>query len=167
MDSIEQIIRELKLVPHPEGGYYRETYRSKMMISEKELGKPFEGSRNVSTCIYFLLTKDVFSAFHKINQDEIWHFYDGNPIHLHMISPEGEYSCVTIGRDFSKGEVPQYMVPAGYWFGSRLAENKAYSLLGCTVSPGFDFKDFDLPSRNELTDRFPQHSKIIQELTRV
>lgn len=165
-ERIKKIIEELNLERHPEGGFFKETYRSPLRIAAKELGHPFTGDRNVSTCIYFLLTNDQFSAFHRIRQDEIWHFYEGDSIMIHMISSNGKYSIVTIGNDWSSGHLPQFVVPAGTWFASEVIKDGSYSLAGCTVSPGFDFNDFELAKRQELTDEFPQHSLVINRLTR-
>lgn len=163
--QISQIIEKLELTPHPEGGYFKETYRSSGEIKQDCLGSSFEGSRNYSTCIYFLLTSNDFSAFHRIKQDEIWHFYDGSPIHLHVISPSGKYSKHRIGRDLAVGETPQLMVPAGCWFAAEVALENAFSLVGCTVSPGFDFQDFEMRSRQELISLFPEQKDIISKLT--
>ena len=165
-NRISEIIENLELTPHPEGGYFRETYRSSGVIDKESLGSNFKGKRNYSTCIYFLLTSNDFSAFHRIKQDEIWHFYDGSPIHLHVISPEGAYSQHRIGRDLENGEVPQFVVPGGSWFASEVQNEKAYSLVGCTVSPGFDFEDFELGTKSELVSLFPGQKDIIMRLTR-
>ena len=164
---IEDIVRKLDLKSHPEGGYYNETYRSNEIIPESVLGHPFEGDRNCSTAIYFLLTAENFSAFHRIHQDEMWHFYQGSPLLLHTISPEGEYECIEIGADIMDGQHPQYVVPAGVWFASEVKEANDYSLVGCTVSPGFDFRDFELAAREDLIKSYPQHSEVITSLTRV
>ena len=164
-ESINKIISKLKLEPHPEGGYYRETYRSQGEIDEANLGEGYEGKRNYSTCIYFLLTSDSFSALHRIKQDEIWHFYKGAPIHLHIISETGVQTEVIIGSDIEKGETPQYVVEGGCWFGAELINPNSYSLVGCTVSPGFDFKDFELRTRKELVALFPEHAALISKLT--
>jgi hypothetical protein len=165
MDTVDEIIEVLKLKQHPEGGYYRETYRSKGSIPKEILGKPFTGNRNYATGIYFLLTSESFSAFHKINQDEMWHFYDGSPMNLHMIAPDGRYSVIKIGNTLSEGELPQFTVPAGYWFASEVDEENSFSLLGCTVSPGFDFDDFEMPPRAQLIKQFPHLEDIITKLT--
>jgi predicted cupin superfamily sugar epimerase len=166
MNRKEKLIQQLELIPHPEGGYYKETYRSEGSISKSTLPADYSGDRSYSTGIYFMLIADTFSAFHKINQDEMWHFYDGSSIELHMITSDGIHSCVHIGRDIENGEYLQYVVPGGVWFASRVKGNAEYSLLGCTVSPGFDFADFILPNTTEMTALFPRHAEIIGELTR-
>lgn len=165
MNQIEEIIKELDLKPHPEGGYFKETYRSKGEINVDSLDSDYGGRRNYSTCIYFLLTSETFSAFHKIRQDEIWHFYDGSPIQLHTISETGNHAEFVIGRDFAHGQVPQLVVPGNHWFAAKVINGNEYSLVGCTVSPGFDYNDFDLPRREELIAKFPEHQRIITELT--
>lgn len=163
---IEHIIANLELAPHPEGGYFKETYRSTGMIPQNVLEGDFSGDRNYSTGIYFLLTAGNFSAFHRIKQDEMWHFHEGDSLIVHMISPEGNYSNQKIGVDFEAGEVPQFVVPKGVWFASEVADGGEFSLVGCTVSPGFDFADFELADRKLLSDEFPTHSEIIERLTR-
>lgn len=162
----EQLIKRLNLQKHPEGGYFKETYRSEITIPGFSLPLEFESARSVSTCIYFMLTSDEFSAFHKVNQDEAWHFYTGNTILLHIISPEGEYSNIKIGSDFSSDETPQFIVPAQHWFAAEIKNNEGFALVGCTVAPGFDFKDFELADCNQLQKRFPKHSQLISRLTR-
>lgn len=165
MLSINDLIEKLDLSPHPEGGYYKETYRSVGEIEKQCLPSEYKDKRNYSTCIYFLLTSNNPSAFHRVNQDEIWHFYDGSPIRLHVISENGSYSEYIIGRNFSKGEVPQLVVPGKNWFAAEVIDSDSYSLVGCTVSPGFDFADFELPSRKMLISEFPNHEILITRLT--
>ncbi|MBE9467811.1 MAG: cupin domain-containing protein [Bacteroidetes bacterium] len=165
MTKIEQIITNLNLKPHPEGGYFKETYRSEGEINENSLDSNYIGKRNYSTCIYFLLTSNMFSSFHKIKQDEIWHFYEGSPIRLYTISERGKLSEFIIGRDIANGQSPQLIVPAKHWFAARVINENDYSLVGCTVSPGFDFNDFELAKRKKLISKFPQHKQIIKELT--
>ena len=165
-NKIQKIIRKLNLQPHPEGGYFKEIYRSQGVINSESLGLEFSGVRNYATSIYFMLTSDTFSAFHKINQDEIWHFYDGSPIKLHVISESGNHTQHIIGKDIFNGQVPQLVVPANHWFAATLVNENDFSLVGCGVSPGFDFKDFNLPSREYLLQKFPQHADVITELTR-
>ena len=163
--SIDKIIETLDLKPHPEGGYFKETYRSQGIIKEDSLSPAYLGERNYSTCIYFLLTSDKFSAFHRINQDEIWHFYDGSPILLHMISESGKYAKQIIGKDFEKKEAPQFVVPGGSWFAAEVVSPDSYSLVGCTVSPGFSFEDFQLKPRQELISSYPDLKEVISKLT--
>ncbi len=165
MKKAQEIIDLLKLEPHPEGGYFKETYRSIGEISEDNLGTNYDGIRNFSTCIYFMLTSEKFSAFHKIEQDEIWHFYDGAPIKLHIITPAGSYSTHIIGRNIFNGETPQFVVSGGCWFAGEVISKDAFSLIGCTVSPGFDFNDFKLKSRKELIELFPDLKEVITQLT--
>lgn len=163
--NAQDIIDLLDLQEHPEGGYFKETYRSEEIISNASLGAKYQGDRNYSTGIYFLLTSEKFSAFHKINQDEMWHYYKGSPLKLHMISANGDYSYVTIGNDFTKGEIPQFTVKGGDWFAAEVEEKNGFTLTGCTVAPGFDFADFVLPTTEELVQSFPEHTEIIQKLT--
>ena len=166
MNTKETLIKKLDLLPHPEGGYYKEVYRSEGGIPANTLPNIYQGDRNYATSIYFLLTSESFSAFHKINQDEIWHFYDGAPIRLHIISKDGIYSNHIIGRNVLEGQVPQLVVQGGDWFAAEVIGDNTYAFVGCTVAPGFDFKDFALPSRKELIDLFPEHNEIITRLTR-
>jgi predicted cupin superfamily sugar epimerase len=163
MQSLENVIELLKLKPHPEGGYYRETYRSEGIIKQQCLSADYSGNRNFSTCIYYLLERNSFSAFHKIVQDETWHFYDGSPLALQMITPLGYHIEVILGRDIENGQVPQYTVPGGTWFAAKPLEAENYSLFGCTVSPGFTFADFRMADRNELISLFPQFTDLITE----
>lgn len=163
----QNLIDQLGLQPHPEGGYFKETYRSEGSIPAQGLPEEYSGSRSFSTCIYFLLTSEAFSAFHRVRQDEAWHFYLGSPIKIHAIDPQGNYTETLIGSDFSKFQVPQYVVPGGHWFGAEVVESNSFSLVGCTVAPGFDFADFELAGRAELLARFPQHEAIIEALTRI
>ena len=165
MNSIQKIINTLNLKPHPEGGYFTETYRSVGEIKQDSLDTNYQGKRNFSTCIYFLLTSNKFSAFHRIKQDEIWHFYDGAPIKIYVISETGNISTQLIGRNFDKEEVPQFVVPGGCWFAAEVINENNYSLVGCTVSPGFSFDDFELKPRKELISLFPNLEETITKLT--
>ena len=166
MNTAEKIIAGINLQPHPEGGYFKEVYRSSDIIEADALPEAFKTERNYSTSIYFLLTSDNFSAFHKINQEEVWHFYDGSPLLLYTIYPSGEISEIKIGRDLENGEVPQYVVPRNYWFAAQVIQQNGFSFVGCTVAPGFDFNDFTLANRESLTKEFPQHKKLINQFTR-
>lgn len=162
MKEVDFLVEKLNLIPHPEGGYFFETYRSETIVS---LEQPYAGDRNSSTCIYFLLTSGNPSKFHKIHQDEIWHFYQGSTIHLHIISKDGQYELVKIGTNWEQDETPQYVVKGGNWFASEIIQEDQYALAGCTVSPGFDFKDFEMAERNALLRICPSEEKIISRLT--
>jgi predicted cupin superfamily sugar epimerase len=151
---------------HPEGGYFTETYRSTESVEKDALPERFGGSRQLSTAIYFLLVGDEYSSFHRISADEMWHFYAGQPLEVHMISPEGDYSIVTVGPDPECGHSFQHVVPAGYWFASRCTSSNGYSFVGCTVAPGFDFEDFELAKAEELVAEFPAHENIIRAMCR-
>jgi predicted cupin superfamily sugar epimerase len=166
MPRIDDIIEQLGLQKHPEGGYYNETYRSRGKIPKQALGPDFGGDRNYSTAIYFLLTSDNFSAFHRIRQDEIWHFYEGSPIRLHILDQNGKYEEVILGNDLGKMHHFQYVVQAGHWFASEVSEHDSYSLAGCTVSPGFDFEDFEMASGEQLVAKYPSQTELIKRLTR-
>jgi len=161
-NSVNYWINILKLDKHPEGGWYKEIYRSDMVIDKKCFNGKYSGDRNSMTSIYYLLKKNEFSAFHKIKSDEIWHYYDGAPLILYTINENGELNKYILGTD--KNCLPQVIIPANTWFGATTSGD--YTLMGCTVSPGFDFEDFELASRKVLSEQFPQHSEIIRKLTR-
>lgn len=164
--EVKQIIEKFGLEPHPEGGYFRETYRSNGIIPQKVLGDAFSGGRNYCTAIYFLIPAGGFSAFHRLRQDEMWHFYSGSVLYVHVIDKQGNYIRHAVGNKIDKGEVPQLVVPAGCWFASSAKEDAAYAFVGCTVTPGFDFADFELAKREELQALYPQHEQIIEQFTR-
>lgn len=159
-------IDKLGLIAHPEGGYYRETYRSGLAIAKEALPPQYTGPRLVSTAIYFLLEGENFSAFHRLRSDELWHFYAGGSFVVHVIDEEGRYSEISVGSDPDAGERLQAVVKAGCWFASRTRNPESFALAGCTVAPGFDFEDFELGKRSELTRLYPQHRELIKELTR-
>lgn len=158
-------IETLQLQPHPEGGYYRETYRSPQRLMGCCLHE-HEGPRVVATAIYFLLPGGEFSALHRLRSDEMWHFYAGSPLTLHLITPEGDLVQVRLGPNAQNGESFQAVVPAGCWFGATVDDPDGYALVGCTVAPGFEFEDFELGDRQQLLERYPQHREIIERLTR-
>ena len=159
-------IRNLGLIEHPEGGYFREIYRSPEAISKDSLPARYQGGRSFSTSIYFLLMRDQFSALHRLKSDELWHFYMGSPLTIHIVDEDGNYSTTKLGRDLEKGEVFQTAIEAGSWFGAAVDDVFSYSLVGCTVAPGFDSADFELGDREELSKRYPEHRTIIERLTR-
>ena len=166
MITADYYIKKLGLQKHPEGGWFKEVYRSSEEISGEQLPERFSGKRHHSTSIYFLLSSDTFSAFHRIKSDELWHFYEGSPVTIYMISSEGIYSEITLGRDIESGEVLQCVIPHGVWFGAKVSSADSFCLVGCTVAPGFHVDDFELGKREKLLQMFPQHTKIVNELTR-
>jgi uncharacterized protein len=165
METAQRWIDRLKLQPHPEGGWYRQTYRAALTLPRSALGD-HSGDRAASTAIYFLLTDEQFSALHRLHSDEVWHFYAGTSLIVHVIAPDGEYQQLLLGSDPEAGEQFQAVVPAGCWFGSSLRHPNAYALVGCTVAPGFDFADFEMARRDQLTAQYPRHRTIIERLTR-
>lgn len=166
MRTTKEFIDYYRLLPHPEGGYYKETYRSAESILQPALPARFGGDRNFSTAIYFLLEENNFSAFHKIKSDECWHFYAGNCLLVHTIHLNGKLETIKLGNNILNGEVFQYVVPANCWFASEPAKNSKFSFVGCTVAPGFDFADFELANTDELSKLYPQHKVLIRRLTR-
>lgn len=167
MKDAQYWIKKLGLQKHPESGYYKETYRSNEFINADHLPSRYEGNRNYSTAIYFLLALEEFSPFHRLKSDEIFHFYEGCCLNVHIINSQGHYSLVKLGRNWDNNENFQIVMKAGDWFASIPSNPKLYSLIGCTVAPGFDFKDFELGKREELIKFYPQHSSVIETLTRV
>jgi predicted cupin superfamily sugar epimerase len=158
-------IRHLQLQPHPEGGYFREIYRSEEEISADHLPSRFTGGRCFSTAIYFLLRNEQISALHRLKSDEVWHFYEGSTIVLYMFHECGDSKTVRLGRQPELGESLQVVIPAGWWFGAHIETDTHFSLIGCTVSPGFNFRDFEMGKREELLQKFPQHQAWIERLT--
>lgn len=158
--NLGHLISKLDLSPHPEGGFYRETYRSPAKIDQIN---GFKGPRSCSTGIYYLLTSDTRSHLHRIKSDEVWHFYQGDPLKVVMLSPEGHYEEFILGSNLDRHQVFQAVVPAGYWFGAEVVEGGAYALVGCTVAPGFDFADFELAPKEEMLTRYPDHSELINQ----
>jgi predicted cupin superfamily sugar epimerase len=155
----EQIIKNLKLLPHPEGGYYKEMYRAEQKIN-LDNGK----SRNVSTAIFYLLENEDKSRFHRIASDELWFFHQGNPLEILSIQ-NGNLIKTVLGNNFEDGELLQAVIPAHTWFASRVKNSKGYALVSCTVAPGFDFADFELADRDKLINEFPDLITYINALT--
>ena len=156
-------IQKLELKKHPEGGYYREIYRSAEMFSIDPPKKSLK--RNVSTSIYFLLDGSQVSKFHRLSSDELWHFYDGSSIKIYVIDEKGKLEEITLGRKTEDGEVFQTVIKKNNWFAAELINKKSFALIGCTVSPGFDFSDFELADKEYLSENFPKHKSLIQKLT--
>jgi predicted cupin superfamily sugar epimerase len=165
--TVDELVRQLDLVRHPEGGWYCENYRSGELVSGSALPERFGGPRSFSTSIYFLLEQGDISALHRIKSDEIWHFYSGAPLTVHALTSQGDHVELRLGSDFTAGESFQIVVAAGCWFGAEMTGPGEYSLVGCTVSPGFDFADFQLGIRDDLHQEYPKHGEIIDRLTRL
>lgn len=166
LEKVKYYIDKLQLLPHPEGGYYREIYRAGEMILADNLPGRYTGNRNVSTSIYFLLSERDFSAFHRLNSDELWHFYDGSPVKISIIDEQGGFSEILLGKNINNGEEFQAVVKKNCWFASELADKTSYALVGCTVAPGFDFQDFEMAKCDELLKLYPQYTQIIKRLCR-
>ena len=160
--KVEKMIAALGLVPHPEGGFFRETFRAPQMLT----GLPRGAVRNASSAIYFLLPAGTFSAFHRVlGGDEVWHHYGGDPVELHVIDDGAKHAAILLGGNIEEGERPQVVIPAGALQGARV-RGSDFALCGCTVAPGFDFADFVMPTRAELIGIHPEHREIITRLTR-
>lgn len=166
MKNAEYYIKKLGLQKHPEGGWFKEIYRSDEKIKNEHLPERYSGSRHHSTSIYFLLTSDTFSAFHRIKSDELWHFYNGSPLTVYMIDEAGNYSEIILGSNLDAGEVYQCIIPKGVWFGAKVNAPDSFCLVGCTVAPGFHFDDFELGKREALISKFPESAELITLLTR-
>ncbi len=147
MDKIQKLISHYEMHPHPEGGFYKETYRSQY-----------------STAIYYLLGKGNKSSLHRIKSDELWHFYEGDSLIVVELTEDGGFKETRLGRDVEKGELVQYVVPAGVWFGAYLPDDSQFAFVGCTVSPAFEFKDFTLGNKAELLKNFPKAVSVINKL---
>ena len=156
----KEIVQKLGLLEHPEGGFYKETYRSLCSIETDK-----NTIRNISTAIYFLLENDNLSLFHRIQSDELWFFHQGEPLEIVFIK-DGILNTIILGNSFENEEVPKATIPANTWFASSVMKQKGYSLVSCTVAPGFDFADFELASRENLLQEFPNLKEIIQKFTK-
>ena len=166
MSIVNTLIQRYGLESHPEGGWYKQSYKSNEQIAARALPERFGTSRVFSTAIYFLLEKGNFSAFHRIKSDECWHFYAGDPLLIYIIEQTGELKVISLGSDHESGQSFQYVVPANCWFASRPAPESEYCFVGCTVSPGFEFDDLELADATVLSTIYPQHKHIIIELCR-
>lgn len=164
--NAKQYIDHLKLKPHPEGGFYVQTYRSSEYVPASALPERFNADRPFSTAIFYLLEQGDFSSFHRIKSDECWHFYAGNTLYIHTINNDGNYNRIKLGNLIQQGEILQYVVPAGAWFAAEPAPETSFALTGCTVAPGFDFNDFEMGDKATLLSLFPQHRVILNRLCR-
>lgn len=160
--TAEEIIRHLELAPHPEGGHFKEVFRADLDVRTTH----HTSARRASTAIYFLLRDDEFSALHRVSSDEVWHHYAGDALELHTLD-ENRHDVTLLGADFAAGQRPLSVVTRGVWQAARIARRvHGYALCGCTVAPGFEFSDFEMPDRAELLARLPHHAAAISELTR-
>lgn len=167
MLTADQIIALLNLKPHPEeGGYFVETYRSSETLSEKALPSRYRGIRSFGTAIYYLLTPETFSAIHRLQSDEVFHFYLGDPVEMLQLWPDGSGKVITMGSDILNGMQPQIIIPIGVWQGARLIKDGRFALLGTTVSPGFELVDYESGRRHELVKSYPQFREVIIALTK-
>lgn len=153
-------IRLLDLIPHPEGGYYRETYRSTEIIDT------IRGNRSTGTVIYFMLESGNFSSFHRLGSDETWYFHAGQPTLLYLLSKEKGVSRFRVGADIENGGVFQVTIPAGTWFAAEVEAGGVYTLISCSVSPGFEFSDFEMADLKELMKAFPEQEELVRRLCR-
>ncbi len=163
----KEIIKLLKLKPHPEeGGYFAEAYRSEESIPKKYLPRRYSGKRPYSTAIYYLITPDTFSAMHRLKSDEVFHFYAGDPVEMLQILPGGRRKKIVMGNKIGKGQSLQALVPCGAWQGTRLKKGGKFALLGTTVAPGFELEDYEHGNRNKLIRQYPKLKKEILSLTK-
>lgn len=162
--QIDTIVNQLNLAPHPEGGYYKETYRSEGVIQPDSDESFYPVGRHFSTAIYYLLESSETSSFHRIRSDETWHFYGGSPATIHIIHPDALYEALYLGPEIESGQAFQHTVPGGSWFGVSVDKTDSYLLAGCSVAPGFDFDDFEMGDSYKLKQAFPEHVAIIEQL---
>jgi predicted cupin superfamily sugar epimerase len=166
MSAADEIIRKLNLQPHPkEGGFFRETYRAAERFAATALPARYGAERSGSTAIFYLLTPGTCSALHLLQSDEIFHFYAGGPVRMLQLHADGHGQEITLGPDVLAGQQPQVLVPHGVWQGSHLLPGADFALLGCTVSPGFDYADYEHGQRAELLAKYPAHAELIRRLT--
>lgn len=164
MDRPQTLIAQLGLQAHPERGFFSETYRSEQMIESSAHG----GKRAASTAVYFLITDEQGSTYlHRLLSDEIFHLYEGGPLEVLMLFPDGQGQVKRLGTNLEADERPQIVIPSGTWFGTALPENVPYCLFGCTVSPGFEFADFALAQGPELAAAYPAFADLIMRMSRV
>ncbi len=164
MKSANYWIKKLHLIEHPEGGYYREIYRAGELIPKRALPSRYNGPRAFSTSIFFLLKSGQVSHFHRLKSDEVWHFYDGSPLLIHVFEENGKYRRFRLGRNPEAGETLQAVLRRGAWFGAEVLRPRSFALCGCTVAPGFDFADFEFGRREKLLALVPRHRPLIEKL---
>lgn len=163
-ENLNLIIKKLGLSKHVEGGYFRETYRSNLPIITRQ--GQIKKQRSAATAIYFLLTTNNFSAFHRLKCDEIWNYHLGSPVLLYTINDMGKLITYKLGPSIAFSQQPQLLIEAGLWFAAIPQNRRYYSLVSCLAIPGFDYEDFEMAKRDDLLKQFPQHRNIILKLTR-
>lgn len=164
MINHKEIIKRLELKPHPEGGFYREIYRSEEKIDKNSLPGRYKGDRSFSTSIYYMLIGEQISVFHKLKSDESWHFYSGSPLFIHILDSKSGYKKIKLGNNIITGETPQFIISKETFFAAEVEDKKSYTLIGCTVSPGFEFADFEFGKIDQLIKQFPEQVKLIKRL---
>lgn len=170
--TADEVKRLLRLEPHPrEGGWFVQTYASKAVLPASAFAGcsdpvRYAGPRRLSTAIYYLLEPGTFSEMHRLQSDEVFHHYAGGAVEMLQLLPGGGMERVVIGKEFLAGQRPQVVVPRGVWQGSRLCDDFGWALLGCTVSPGFEYADYETGTRGELLSRWPAATEMIKALTR-
>jgi predicted cupin superfamily sugar epimerase len=165
MISAEDLINRLNLIPHPEGGYYRETYRCPESLPRTALAAGYDSARAAGTAIYYLLTESTCSRLHRLKSDEIYHFYLGDPVTMLHLYPDGTTREIVLGPNIVMGELPQVVIPRATWQGSFVLPRGRFALLGATVSPGFDFADYETGERESLLRQYPTQKELILRLT--
>lgn len=161
MTARDWIVR-YDLQPHPEGGFFKRTYCSDNSFSGDLEKDPFPAGRPFSTAIHFLMEAGDYAAFHRIKSDELWHFYEGGPLELYLLQEPDRLEVIRMGKD----QLLQCVIPANHWFAAAPAAGSDYSLVGCTVSPGFDFRDHEMARADELLRTFPAQADIIRRYCR-
>ena len=164
--TADEIRALLRLAPHPEGGFFRETWRAAEALPAGALPARYGGPRALGTAIYYLLTPATFSEMHRLASDEIFHFYLGDPVEMLLLAPDGSGEAILLGPDLAAGMRPQVAVPRGVWQGARLREGGRFALLGTTVAPGFEYADYESGARADLLAAYPAHAPAIMGLTR-
>jgi uncharacterized protein len=159
------LIKQLKLEPHPEGGYFKELSRSEIIVPFDRHEEDKEAFRNLYTSIYFLLEAGAISKFHRLKSDEIWYYHYGDSMQIECLTENGKHYTEKLGPNISVGESFQVLIPAGTIFGAKTSGQKKFSLVGCLVSPGFDFRDFTLYKAEELHRLYPEYKSLISEFT--
>ena len=163
--GINYWIDHFKMEAHPEGGYYRQIYRSGQVIPASALSDKYNGNRLAATSIYFLLPSNNVSHLHRLASDELWYHHYGTTLTIHIITENGNYEKISLGPEAGNGGLFQALVPGGTIFGATVAEKDNYALVSCMVSPGFTFEDFELLDREDVLYQYPQHKAIIKKLT--